>query len=102
MDSQKDATENLGSSRCSSFRGTLKAGAKVFQDFAFFEFHKFYRDHKETVFEFIAEGDDMERLVGTADGFGSFAEGEHYGNGKIYVDAKYVDGVPFVSSGDGI
>ena len=83
--------------RCSSFRGTLTEDAEVFQDFAFFQFHKFYREHKEKVFEFFQEGGDHEKLVGKADGFGSFVDGEAYGNGEIYVDAKYVNRVPFVS-----
>lgn len=96
--SKSKSQSNCGSSRCSSFLGTLKPGAQVYQDFVFFTFDQFYKD--QPVFRFArVRGDD---LVGTADGFGSFAPGERYGNGKIYVHEKYVEGVPFVEHGAGI
>ncbi len=99
MNSQKTVVEDFGTTLCSSFLGTLKPGAIVFQDFCNFEFHKFYDTNP--VFRFERLG-GREELVGTADGFGSFAANEKYGNGKIYVLEQYVVGVPFVSHGDGI
>lgn len=98
MNSQKHVAEDFGTTLCSSFLGTLKPGAIVFQDFRSFEFSKFY--DVNPVFRFERFGG--EKLVGTADGFGSFVANEKYGNGKIYVQEKYVEGVPFVEHGNGI
>lgn len=104
MNTQNGIGEGSGAMPCSTLRqfvGTIRDGAVVYQDFAFFSFYEHYsRKHLLTKFIFQQVSEDHFR--GTADGFGSFVPGEEYGNGSVTVCRNDIIGVPFVEMAAGI
>lgn len=84
----------------SEFIGTIKPGAPYWQDCSpFVAGEEAGAKVTGVVFRFKRLGPD--RFKGVADGFGSFAKGETYGNGAVYANGEDIEGVP-VDVGSGI